>query len=47
MLLAGFAIVCTIKNKPNRIFYVVCHRHPMEKVMVAFQVQLLLTTSAI
>ena len=37
MLLAGFAIIVrTIKNKPSRIFYVVCHRHPTEKVMDCF-----------
>ena len=48
MLLAGFAIVRTIKNKPNWIFFAWCATGiPQKKSWTAFQVQLLLTTSAI
>ena len=48
MLLAGFVIVRTIKNKQNRIFFTWCATGiPRKKSWIAFQVQLLLTTSAI
>ena len=36
ILLAGFGIVRTIKNKPNPDFLRVCHRHPTRKVMDCF-----------